>query len=75
MVKNGNKLVLDQHSGGKDMTYIQNKRSNEKIWLRQENGVCVLDLMEAPPFFNNMVEVLIRIFTGRDSVYDTCKPD
>ena len=22
-----------------------------------------------------MIEVLIRIFTGRDSVYDTCKPD
>ena len=49
MVKNRNKLVLDQDSSGKDMTYIQNKRSNEKIWLRQENGVYVLDLMEAPP--------------------------
>ena len=53
MVKNGNELVLDQDSSGKDMSYIQNKRSNEKIWLRQENGVYVLDLMEAPPYINN----------------------
>ena len=45
MVKNGNKLVFDQDGSGKDMSYIQNKRSNEKIWLRQENGVYVLDLM------------------------------
>ena len=40
---------FDQASSGKDMSYIQNKRSNEKIWLRQENGVYVLDLMVAPP--------------------------
>ena len=39
MVKNGNKLVFDQDSSGKDTSYIQNKRTNEKIWLRQENGV------------------------------------
>ena len=52
-VKNGNELVLDQDSSGKDMSYIQNKRSNEKIWLRQENGVYVLDLMEAPPYIKN----------------------
>ena len=42
MVKNGNKLVFDQDSSGKDTSYIQNKRTNEKIWLRQENGVYVL---------------------------------
>ena len=51
------------------MSYIQNKRTNEKILLRQENGVYVVDLMMAPR------KALIRIFTGRDSVYDTCKPD
>ena len=49
MVKNGNKPVFDQDSSGKDMSYIQNKRSNEKTWLRQENGVYILDLMVAPP--------------------------
>ena len=48
MVKNGNKLVVDQDSSGKDTSYIQNKRTNEKIWLRQESGVYVLDLMVAP---------------------------
>ena len=54
MVKNENKLVFDQDSSGKDTSYIQNKRTknkrtNEKIWLRQENGLYVLDLMEALP--------------------------
>ena len=47
MVKNGNKLVYDQDSSGKDSSYIQNKRTEK--WLRQENGVYVLDLMVAPP--------------------------
>ena len=60
--------------GGKDTSHIQNKRTNEKIWLRQENGVYVWDLMVAH-HKGTMIEVLIRIFTGRDSVYDTCKPD
>ena len=53
MVKNGNKLVFDQDSSGKDTSYIQNKRTNEKIWLRQENGVYVLHLMVAPPQKSN----------------------
>ena len=52
-VKNGNKLVFDQDSNGKDTSYIQNKRTNEKLWLRQENGVYVLDLMVAPPQMSN----------------------
>ena len=72
---NGNKLVFDQDSSGKDTSYIQNKRTNEKMWLRQENGVYVLDLMVALPRKGATIEVLIRIFTGRKSVYDTCKPD
>ena len=53
MVKNGNKLVFHQDSSGKDTSYIQNKRTNEKIWLRQESGVYVLDLMVAPPQMSN----------------------
>ena len=51
MVKNGNKLVFDQESSGKDTSY--NKRTNEKIWLRQENGVYLLDLMVAHPQVSN----------------------
>ena len=46
-------LVFDQDSSGKDTFYIQNKGINEKIWLRQENGVYVLDLMVAPPQWSN----------------------
>ena len=43
MVKNGNKLVFfHQDCSGKDTSHIQNKRTNENIWLRQENGVYVL---------------------------------
>ena len=53
MVKNGNKLVFDQDSSAKDTSYIQNKRINEKMWLRQENGVYVLDLMVASPQMSN----------------------
>ena len=51
--RDGNKLVFDQDSSGKDMSYTQNKRSIEKIWLRQENGVYVLDLTVAPPQMSN----------------------
>ena len=53
MVKNGKKLVFDQDSSGKDASCIQNKRTNENIWLRQENGVYVLDLMVALPQRSN----------------------
>ena len=53
MVKKGNKLVFEQDSSGEDMSYIQNHRCNEKIWLRHENSVYVLDLMVAPPQMSN----------------------
>ena len=46
-------FFFDQDSSGKDTSYIQNQRTNEKIWLRQENGVYVLDLMVAPPQRSN----------------------
>ena len=49
MVRNGNRLVFDQDAQGKDISYVQNKKSGEKIWLRMENGVYVLDLMVGPP--------------------------
>ena len=42
------------------MSYIQNKRSNEKIWLRQENGVHVLDLKVGLP-------VLVRQYSSHKS--------
>ena len=49
MVRNGNRLVFDQDAQGKDISFVQNKKSGEKIWLRQENGVYVLDLLVGPP--------------------------
>ena len=53
MVKNGNKLVFDPDSSGKDTSHIQNKRTNEKIWLRQGNVVYVWNLMVALPQVSN----------------------
>ena len=53
MVKNGNKLVFDRDNSGRDTSYIQNIRTNEKMWLRQGNGMYVLDLMVAPPLMSN----------------------
>ena len=53
MVKNGNKLVFDQDSSGKRHVLYPEERSNEKVWLRQENGVYVLDLTVAPPQMSN----------------------
>ena len=75
MVKNGNKLFFDQDSSGKDTSYIQNKRTNEKIWLRQENGVYVLDLMVALPQNSNDRSTDPHVHPAGNSVYDTCKPD
>ena len=49
MVKNGSKLVFDQKNSGKDTSYIQNKRTNEKIWLRQENSCVRLGLDGSTP--------------------------
>ena len=44
IVANGNKVVLDG-SG----SFIENKRSRERLWMREENGVYVLDVYVAPP--------------------------
>ena len=70
----GTSLFFDQDSRGKDTSYIQNKRTNEKIWLRQET-VCTCWTLWWHSRKGTMIEVRIRIFTGRDSVCDTCKPD
>ena len=63
-----NKLVFDQDSSGKDTSYIQNKRTNEKICLRLENGVYVLDLTVAPPQRSNDR-------SADPHFHLTCKPD
>lgn len=49
MVQNNNRVVFDQDEQGRDVSYVQNKRTQEKLWLRKENGVYVLDLLVGPP--------------------------
>ena len=44
IVANGNKAVFDE-SG----SFIENKRSRERMWMREENGVYVLDVYVASP--------------------------
>ncbi len=44
IVTNGNRVVFDQ-SG----SYIENTWTKDKIWLREDNGVYVLDMLVAPP--------------------------
>ena len=49
LVKNGNRIVMDMDDSGRDIAYIENKRTKEKMWMRQRNGVYVLDILVAPP--------------------------
>ena len=49
MVRNNKRLVFDADEAGKDISYIQNKITMEKMPLRVENGVYVIDLMVGPP--------------------------
>ena len=44
IVANGNKVIFDE-SG----SFIENKRSRERLWMREDNGVYVLDVYVAPP--------------------------
>ena len=43
IVNNGNRVVFDG-----DGSYIENKWSKDKLWLREDNGVYVLDMLVAP---------------------------
>ena len=52
MVRNGNRVVFDLDELGNDYAYIENKKSKEKLWMRVENGVYVLDVLVAPPSFD-----------------------
>ena len=43
MVHSGNRVVFD-----KSGSYIENVRSKDRLWLREDNGVYVLDMPVAP---------------------------
>ena len=49
MVRNGNRVVFDADAAGRDVSFIQNKSTQEKMPMRLENGVYVVDLLVAPP--------------------------
>ena len=43
IVRNGDMVVFDE-----DGSYIMNKDSGKKMWMRGDNGVFVLDVLVAP---------------------------
>ena len=44
MVRNGNRVVFD-----KSGSYIESLQTGEKMWLREDSGAYVLDVLVAPP--------------------------
>ena len=52
MVRNGNRVVFDTDASGKDVSFIQNKSTQERMPMRLENGVYVVDLLVAPPDYS-----------------------
>ena len=49
MVDGGNRVTFDLDAHGRDISCIENKQTGERIWLRRENGVYVLDMLVGPP--------------------------
>ena len=56
MVKNGNRVVFDEDAQGRGISCITHKSIGKRIKLRQENGVCVLDVLVAPPEYAKSVK-------------------
>ena len=44
VVQAGNRVVMDEEG-----SYIENVWTQDKIWLREDNGVYVLDMVVVPP--------------------------
>ena len=61
IVKNGNKVVFEE--GG---SYIQNVKTKNNMWLREHEGVYVLDCVVAPAAEGRRIlEMSHQDFTGR----------
>ena len=56
MVKNRNKVVFDMDDEGYVCSYIESKDTGDKLWLRERNGVYVLDVLVAPPWYQGEVD-------------------
>ena len=41
--------MFDQDAHGRDRSYIEHKETGEVMWLRERDGVYVLDILIAPP--------------------------
>ena len=52
MVRNGNTVVFDTDEHGQDVSYIMNKKTQDYIPMRVENGVYVIDVVVAPPEYH-----------------------
>ena len=63
MVRNGNTLVFDTDEYGRDVSYILNKKTQDYIPMRVENGVYVIDVVVAPPGYHP----LQKYNTGKNS--------
>ena len=49
MVRKGSKVTFDTDESGRDVSSIVHKASGQRIPLRVENGVYVLDMLVASP--------------------------
>ena len=56
MVKNGHRVVFDTDDWGENCSFIESKATGKKLWLRERNGVYVLDVMVAPPGYQGEVD-------------------
>ena len=45
MVSSGHKVVFDMDNYGRDRSFIENKSNKERMWLRKEHGMYVLDML------------------------------
>ena len=48
IVHNGSRVVFDSDDWGG--SYIQNKRTGRKIWLREQDGLYMLDVQVKPNY-------------------------
>eukprot|EP00974_Lingulodinium_polyedra_P124163 11189531-Lingulodinium_polyedra.AAC.1 len=48
MVRKGNRVVFDEDEHGRAISYILHKATQQKMHMRPENGVYVLDMLLAP---------------------------
>ena len=61
MVDNQHRVIFDSDDCGREISFIENKKNGEKMWLRRGNGLYGLDTRVAPP---NPLEVPQQRMSG-----------